>query len=83
MGTDDVALARMGAAFARGPTEEEKAIQRGIDATMKDVCADRYRPTDVPIPPVTLTAKPPAKPRIDLSQALFVIPPKPRAKPDV
>ena len=81
MSTDDVALARMGFAFARKPTEEELAIQRGIDATMRTVIADRYRPTDRDSGPGP-TAMPKPRP-FDLSQALLVIPPKPKAKPDV
>ena len=88
MSTDDVALTNMGFAFAKGPTEEERRIQRGIDATMRQVIADRYRPTDRDSGPGP-TAMP--KPRAQgLENALLVIPPnrvdpgaKPKAEPDV
>ena len=44
MSTEAVALANLAAALAQGPTEEERWVQAGIDATMRAVAADRYNP---------------------------------------
>lgn len=43
--TSALALSRAGWALAPAPTEEEKAIQRGITETMRAVVADRYNPS--------------------------------------
>jgi hypothetical protein len=92
VGTEDVALNNIGFAFGKKKlTEEEIAIQKGIDATMREVCADCYRPTDRDSGPGPSA---PTKPRVQgLENALLIIPanridpgakaaPKPKAEPD-
>jgi hypothetical protein len=51
MSTEAIAFANLGRALARKPTEEEREIQRGIDATIRAVAADRYNPVHQPASP--------------------------------
>ena len=81
MGTSDVGLAAIARASgeALGPTDEERRIQAGIDATMSAVIADpRKDPTAQRIPDHLLTNRPKPPPGTGLDHALLVIPPKRR-----
>ena len=79
MGTSDVGLAAIARALAQsmGPTDEERRIQAGIDATMRAVIADPVKdPTSQRIPDHLLTNQPKRQQGMGLEQALLVIPPK-------
>ena len=81
MGTSDVGLAAIARALAASiaPTDEERRIQAGIDATMRGVIADpRKDPTAQGIPPHLLANRPKPPPGTGLEHALLVIPPKRR-----
>jgi hypothetical protein len=58
----------------RGPTEEDRRIQDGINKTMAQVIADPVKnPTDQSIPPHLLSGKP-REPLPHLGNELLVIP---------
>ncbi len=86
MSTSDVALAAMAAALTQQmrPTEEDRRIQAGIDATMRGVIAEQVdpdptrvkNPTTQRIPEHLLTNQPKPPQGTGLDQALLVIPPK-------
>ena len=81
MSTSDVGLAAIARALAQSlaPTDEERRIQRGIDATMKAVIADPVKdPTSQRIPDHLLTNQPKRQQGMGLEHALLVIPPKRR-----
>ena len=76
----DVGLAAIARALTiAGPTDEERRIQAGIDATMRGVIADpRKDPTAQGIPPPSPDQSAKAATGTGLEHALLVIPPKRR-----